>query len=199
MLEWIHYRERDRGGGGRFTEIVGYDHSEELLALGREKCLPRVDFQYFNLNTISIAEALYDLVTCFETLEHVGSCENAILNLHNHVADSGYLVIGVPNELGLPGIIKFLGRMALRKNNTYEDFFDGHSRLRYLLHLMADRPIDVFRDSTKPGYGPHLGFDYRKMEEYLRRELVEKRNWRLLDKRFTRFRMSVLYLLRKMP
>jgi len=185
-----------RANSFNFSKIVGYDHLEGLLELARAKKIPNTEFKYFNLNEVSNVAERFDLVTCFETLEHVGDLENAFMNLFNHLGKKGTLIITVPNETGFIGLIKFLGRLAVRRN-PYRDFFFKMSYYRYMKYLLRNEFIDIFREPNQPGYGPHLGFDYRKLEEYLKNKYLKNKKLDLRDKFFSDLKMNVAYVLIK--
>ena len=149
-------------------EFVGFDRQRDLLALAEARGLPRTTFRQLDLNsTTDVGQ--YDLVTCFETLEHVGDFQTAVRGLLRACADGGHLVISVPYEIGIPGLAKFLGRMVLRKN-AYRDFFDNRSKFRYFMTLLLGRRTDVFREPPQEAWGPHLGFDNSVFESFLRSE-----------------------------
>ena len=60
--------------------VAGMDRSDNVRLAQAQ--YPDVAFSVFNLNTIAQAPpARFDIVTCFETLEHVGSLGNALTNL----------------------------------------------------------------------------------------------------------------------
>ncbi len=181
----------------KFSKIVGYDHEESLLELARAKKIPNAEFKYFDMNEVldNVAER-YDLVTCFETLEHVGKIENAFITLFNHLDTNGLMIITVPNETGFTGLIKFLGRLVVRRN-PYHDFFSNQSPYRYMKCLLRNDFIDGFRKPDQPAYGPHLGFDYRKLEEYIREKYLRSKELELIEKLFTVLKMNVVYVFRK--
>ncbi len=179
----------------RFTRIVGFDHTEELLAFAREKRIPNTEFRYVDLNEVRPVTEQFDVVTCFETLEHVGNPRNAFVNLVNHLEKNGVLIITLPNETGLTGLVKFLGRLLVRRN-PYEGFFDDQSSLKYLGCLLRNDVIDGFRKPNQPGYGPHLGFDYRTFEQYIQETYIKSNQLRVIERRFTRFKMNVMLVFR---
>ncbi len=179
-----------------FAKIVGYDHVEGLLDLARAKKIPNAEFKYFDMNEVCNVEEQFDLVTCFETLEHVGNLENAFVNLFSHLDGKGIIIITVPNETGLIGLIKFLGRLAVRRN-PYRDFFANQSYFKYMKCLLRNDFIDGFRKPHQPGYGPHLGFDYRKFEDYIKENFIRNKQLVLIDKSLTGMKMNVTYVLRK--
>ena len=58
--------------GDRVAHIHGFDHSERLIELARDRNLPGATFDTLNLNELNDEHpGEFDIVTCFETLEHV--------------------------------------------------------------------------------------------------------------------------------
>ena len=151
----------------RSMHLFGFDHSRELLEAARSRELQNAAFDYVDLNAEPAkSHPTFDVVTCFETLEHVGNIQNAIDRLLASCKRSGTIVISVPNEIGLPGLVKYVGRRVLRRK-PYGSFFDDQSELQYVWYLISGRPITTFRNSDARGWGPHLGFDWRVVENYL--------------------------------
>jgi len=179
-----------------FSKIVGYDHVESLLELARAKQIPRAEFKYFNMNKVNKVEERFNLVTCFETLEHVGDYRNAFTNLFNHLDKNGILIITVPNETGFIGLIKFFGRLVLRQN-PYGEFFKEQSFIKYIKYLLKNDFIDIFRKPNQSGYGPHLGFDYRRLENYISDNFIKSKHLELIEKSFTGLKMNVIYVFKK--
>ncbi len=181
----------------KFAEIVGHDHIEDSLALAREKKIPNARFKYFDLNKVTDAEERFGLVTCFETLEHVGDLENSFTNLFNHLRRNGVMIMAVPNETGFIGLIKFLGRFAVRRN-PYPGFFVDQSRFKYMKSLLKNEPVDRFRKPNPLGHGPHLGFDYRTLEDHIKEKFIRNKQLELVEKSFTTLRMNVIYVFKKL-
>ena len=147
--------------------LFGFDHSTELLAAARSRNIDNAVFDYIDLNEPPrTRERLFDVVTCFETLEHVGNVRNAIDTLLSACKAGGTLLISVPNELGLPGLLKYSARRIFRRR-PYEGFFGKQSEPRYVWHLLTGQSISVFRDPNSDGWGPHLGFDWRVVLDHL--------------------------------
>ena len=183
--------------GHEFQSITGYDHSEALIELAVAKDIPDATFRAMDLNIVhSFESATFDIVTCFETLEHVGNATNAIANLVAATKPGGILLVSVPNEVKLAGIMKYLGRMAIRPG-AYGSFFENQSRITYLWRLVSDNPISDFRNPDQPGYGPHLGFDYRQIEQAMDTRYLKTGKLTLLEKHFTKMKMNVTYVFRK--
>ena len=147
--------------------LFGFDHSTELLAAAKSRNIDNAAFDYLDLNETPCArERLFDVVTCFETLEHVGEVHNAIETLLASLQSGGTLVISVPNELGLPGLLKYVARKVFQRR-PYEGFFRGQSEALYVWHLLTGQSISVFRNRPQDGWGPHLGFDWRVVLDHL--------------------------------
>ena len=176
-----------------FGRIVGHDHNEELLALARGKNIPHAEFRLFNLNEVGDVAERFDVVTCFETLEHVASYQTAFVNLYNHLDDGGVLIVTVPNEIGFTGLAKFLGRMALRRN-AYPEFFSDRSRMDYAKTLITGGAVETFRKPSPAGYGPHLGFDYRRLEDFVREGFLAPGKLTVTERFFSGLKMNVVYV-----
>ena len=142
------------------TKVDGFDWTENVTLAS--ELYPEYKFGKFNLNEVYFDGISYDLVTCFETLEHVGSIKNAVSNLLTRRNDSGVLIISVPVEIGVIGIIKYLLKRILYryslplKTNDYN----------YFKSLLKGDDISSYRE-TADGYGSHFGFDYRLIDKYL--------------------------------
>jgi 2-polyprenyl-3-methyl-5-hydroxy-6-metoxy-1,4-benzoquinol methylase len=179
----------------QFLKIIGYDHVEGLLELARAKNIPNAMFKYFDLNEVDKVEECFDLITCFETLEHVGNFKNAFINLFNHIGKRGTLIISIPNETGFIGLIKFLGRIAVRRK-FYRDFFVSQNYLKYMRYLIRNDFIDSFRKPNQPVYS-HLGFDYRKLEEYIEEKFIENKQLKIIEKYFTVLKMNLIFVFKR--
>ncbi len=89
------------------------------------------------------------------------------------------------------------GGMKEIQRSPYGDFFSGRSPVAYFACLLKNGDIETFRKPDQPGYGPHLGFDYRKFEEYIDRNFIQNAKMELVEKNYTGFRMNVIYVLKK--
>ena len=178
-------------------ELFGLDHEEALLNLAKERKIPHASFFEFDLNKVDKKyQSLFNLVTCFETLEHTGNYKNAFDNIYLSCKSSGFILLSVPNEIGFPGIIKFIGRKLLRKN-AYEDFFKNSSEWNYFLTLLTGKDIETFRELEKEGWGPHLGFNYRNFEKYIFDEYINKGKCSLIKKNISFLSFNIIYILKK--
>lgn len=184
------------GNNYKFKKITGYDHIEKLIELAREKNIPNAEFRYIDLNNVTIADSDFDVATCFETLEHVGDYKNAFTNIYNSLKKGGILIITVPNETGMVGLIKFLGRLIVRPN-AYGDFFTNKSHAEYIRHLLTNKHIDGFRRPPSAGYAPHLGFDYRIFKKHIDDAYLKNKKLELIDDFYTGFRTNIIMAFRK--
>jgi len=60
----------------RLSDVVGFDHSKDNLKVAR-KLYSAISFRNIDLNHSIVSNKKFNLVTCFETLEHVGNVECA--------------------------------------------------------------------------------------------------------------------------
>jgi SAM-dependent methyltransferase len=182
---------------GKRWRFYGFDRSERLLVLARDKKLANTEFHQLDLNVpTDVWRERFDLVTCFETLEHTGSFETAVLNLYRACKVGGRIVISIPNEKGIPGLLKYVGRKVVRRN-PYGGFFEGRSELGYLWRLISNQRIDGFRHPPAEGWGPHLGFDSAVFETFLREGLLESGMCRLLRSEASPGMFNHFFLLEK--
>jgi SAM-dependent methyltransferase len=83
------------------AHVVGIDAAAEELAAN-----PDVDERIVgDLATYPFEAATYDLVVCWDVLEHLPRPERAIDNLVRAVKPNGLLVIKVPNVLSVKGVV----------------------------------------------------------------------------------------------
>lgn len=175
----------------------GFDHSEGLLQLAKERNLTDTEFHQLDLNVPNAEwEGRFDVVTCFETLEHTGDYRNALRNLVDACRPGGWVVVSVPNEIGVPGMVKFLGRRVVRRR-PYGKFFEGKSELRYLFHLLANRDVEGFRQPPATGWGPHLGFDSRNLVSEVEASYLRSGRCKLIVRQTSPFAFSHFLVMRR--
>ena len=182
--------------GSNFS-FFGFDHSKELLKIAENKRIDGAEFHFFNLNEINEDWAdTFNIIICLETLEHVGDYKNAILNLYKSSRKNGIIIISIPNEKGVPGILKYVVRKIIRRN-AYGEFFKRKSQLQYIRHLVLNRPIDTFREPGAEGWGPHLGFDWKVMEAHLNKTYIDSNRLRLRARKGSFLNFNFFYVLEK--
>ena len=84
-------------GGATFVD--GVDHAEPIISAARS-FYPRCNVKYTtgDIATYATTEP-YDLVTCFETIEHVNDHEAGLSNHNRLIRPGGVLLISSPNRL----------------------------------------------------------------------------------------------------
>ena len=110
-----------------------------------------------------------------ETLEHIGdkcapwhSRANFIKDLLGLVDENGIIVISVPNMIGIPFLLQWLGMFLL---NQRRESISMANLLR----------ASLFNDTTNlenQWHGTHLGFNHKKLEKALKKDftIVRKKN-----------------------
>jgi len=178
--------------------MEGYDRGSRLLAAARARQLANADFFRLNLNDArKRPRNPGDLVLCFETLEHIGDYRAALAVLHSALKPGGYLLLSMPNEVGVVGLAKLVGRPLLR-NHPYRGFFRSrHASLLYGLSVASGRNISQFRTPARSGWGPHLGFDYREALAYIDQTYLRDGQWTLHHHRGGRLRPNVVLAFRR--
>lgn len=106
-----------------FFDCVGCDISEHAVAVAAER-FPGTEFFVSDVNQISRSER-FDVITCFDVLEHVPDLHQALAHLRTLLADGGTLVMTVPVYDGPVG--KLVG--ILDKDPTHV-----HKNSRYWWH-----------------------------------------------------------------
>lgn len=178
-------------------QIQGFDHALDLLTEAKNRAIPSAQFDTFDLNVEDHRfDSAFEVVTCFETLEHTGDFRMALDNLLRATRPGGLVLLSVPREVGLPGIAKFVARRILRRN-PYGDFFRDRSVLAYTTALLFGRDIEVFRPRHVDSWAVHLGFDYRNFERYLRDRWIARGTCVLLERSLPFPRFNVIYTLRR--
>ena len=177
--------------------FCGFDHSNELLELAKEKNLPNTIYHYINLNNVDDRwNNSFNIVLCLETLEHTGNYENALDTLYSSCKNGGTIIISVPNEKGIPGIFKYFGRKIIRKN-AYGNFFENRSEISYLIHLIFNKQIDQFRESDTDGWGPHLGFDWKVFKNTIEEKYLKTNKLELIFTDDHKLKFGYFYVLKK--
>jgi len=136
------------------------DVDDRLLEYGKAFNMPNTSFRHFDLDYPDPVTPTNDVVLCVSTLEHSAGYRSGLQVLLDACKPGGYIVIGLPYENGLAGIVKFLGRDVLRRH-AYNDFFEHTSRWTYFWTLVTGGRLDQFRNRGAKGYPHHLGWDIR--------------------------------------
>ena len=158
--------------------MAGYDKRRRLVRLARRRDLPATRFGVTDLNDANARVGRPGrVVICLETLEHVGDYRAALRVIHAALRPGGYLILSMPNEVGVVGLIKLLCR-PLTRLRPYRSFFTGTRQLvRYIIAVATYRDLESFRWPPRVGWGPHLGFDHRAVMRHLQRDFFDTGLW----------------------
>ena len=86
---------------GKNPYITGIDISEQQLS--RNACLNEAilgDVQYYDFK-----EASYDIIVCWDVLEHLQRPDLALKNFSQAINKGGFIILGLPNVLSLKGLL----------------------------------------------------------------------------------------------
>tara|TARA_B100000575_G_C23138444_1_gene661954 strand:- start:124 stop:813 length:690 start_codon:yes stop_codon:yes gene_type:complete len=148
------------------VDVYGGDVTDNIYSA--KKLIPNGIFEYFDLCNPKDNFRSFDFVTCFETLEHVGNPKIATQTLINLTKEGGTLLISVPIETGISGLMKLFIKLLIYK----EDFSLECGRYEYAKKLFLNKRIESLRHPAE-FYGPHYGFDWRLIKEFLDKKNIE--------------------------
>jgi 2-polyprenyl-3-methyl-5-hydroxy-6-metoxy-1,4-benzoquinol methylase len=148
---------------------VGMDVSQPSLEVARQR-YPNIEFEVIDLNHEINPEIQFDIITCTETLEHVGDLNTAIDNILRLRKSNGYILVVVPDEIGFIGILRVLWRVGRYGPNAPHCFseFSEHKNIiiKYLWSLLVRERVSKYRDK-RSNWCTHFGFDYRDIDDHL--------------------------------
>jgi SAM-dependent methyltransferase len=164
------------GGSGELTRLVAqrfpkaeifcYEPAPHIFEEARENLA--------GLENVTLVPALeelkgidFDYVFCLEVFEHLPprQTRRTVRGIYRRLKGGGTLVVGVPNELFLPALIKGLFRMMTRRYDSFD------ARPANVLKAAVGRPPKrrPTREIT-PGFAYHFhhtGFDHRELRSTL--------------------------------
>jgi 2-polyprenyl-3-methyl-5-hydroxy-6-metoxy-1,4-benzoquinol methylase len=178
--------------------LHGYDRRVRWLKAARLRGVTRSRFRVLDLNDDSARPVEQgDLVTCLETLEHVGDYGSALQVIHHAVRPGGRVILSMPVEVGPVGLVKLLGR-PLARRRPYADFFcSPGQRLSYTAAVAMGGDIGRYRSPARVVWGPHLGFDHRTVRSHIRHRYVETGLWTVDCVEHSAFGANVFLLVRR--
>ena len=141
-------------------DVYGFDRFRKVVDSARS-AYPHIDFQRADLIDRRIGWGrAFELVCCFETLEHVGDLHLALENIFAAVENGGTLIVTVPVEIGFWGLAKYCVKTLIGYPMDEIDVGRGE----YFLALLMDRDISKYRGESS-GWKTHYGFDWRVLEK----------------------------------
>jgi 2-polyprenyl-3-methyl-5-hydroxy-6-metoxy-1,4-benzoquinol methylase len=100
-------------------EVTGLEASGWAVERARERC-PEADFVLGRVEEVGLASARFDVVTLWDTLEHLPTPLEVLRRVHGWLAPGGWLFVNVPNCESLSS--RLLGRrwvLLLREHLWY--------------------------------------------------------------------------------
>lgn len=188
---------KNNGFKNKDWDFVGYDKNKELIEIAKAKRIKNANFYYLDMNDEQSTSVKYDVVTCFETIEHVGTWKTALSTLMRSCKENGYIIITFPNEIGIQGFMKYIGRKLVRRNPYPGMFNKNNKEFDYFKALCKGSNIEKFRDKNAVGYGPHLGFDYKTVFEYMKVDLLKRNNCSICSIIGSYFDFNILMIIKK--
>ncbi|HEX8122393.1 MAG TPA: class I SAM-dependent methyltransferase [Solirubrobacteraceae bacterium] len=136
------------------ASVTGVDRATAVLDAARPGCPENVELVTGDLRELPFGDRSFDLVVCFEAIEHVDEPERVLRELERVVSADGLVLVSSPNrdvyEPGNPHHLHEYTPAELRE--TLERFF-AHVELRRQANLIASSvmPDDVAaRDALEP-------------------------------------------------
>jgi 2-polyprenyl-3-methyl-5-hydroxy-6-metoxy-1,4-benzoquinol methylase len=80
------------------AEVAGVDIAEPVIEVARQTAAPGVTFSVGDVAALEFASDSFDLVVCFEVIEHVEDADAVLDELRRVLAPDGLLVISSPNR-----------------------------------------------------------------------------------------------------
>jgi len=167
-------------------ELVGFEPLMSLKFPG--------DSISFHSDLRQLLDGQFDIITCFEVLEHFNSKgqREILSNINRLLANNGRVVISIPIEMSFPSIVKNLRRRltlrAIRKPKEYT-FYN-------MWRAFCGKDIPEVRDAE--GYLTHIGFDHKKLEQlFTEFFLVESRSYSPFSVLGVSFNSQIFYVLKK--
>ncbi|MCB0485001.1 MAG: methyltransferase domain-containing protein [Cyclobacteriaceae bacterium] len=163
-------------------KCAGFDHTLENIELASKR-YPGINFHFIDLN-VPLSDEIegYKIVTCFETLEHVGNLRQAIENILSFGRPGTKIIISVPIEIGAMGIMKFLIKTFIL-NYSLEELPGPITKWAYFMDLIKGSRMSKYRDQRE-GWGTHFGFDYREVDDVLNKMKIQFNAFNSFSTRF---------------
>lgn len=156
---WLRYISRFIGSG--FGIDAGWSNaSDEWVLFPENISVAKSDFL-----TYPFKSNAYDMVCCFETLEHVADPQKVINIIKQCLKRGGVAAISIPIEVGLSVFMKELAALLIRYKRTIDpDRAWSFTELAKALFYDVDEIKKKRLESKNFG---HKGFDYREVEKII--------------------------------
>jgi len=139
-----------------YYECEGCDVSTYAISVARKR-LPDVPFSVSDILSLSL-ESHYDIICCFDVLEHIPNLDAAAMKIRNLLNDGGFLVLVVPVYDTLVGqLVSLLDKDPTHIHKESRDFW-----LRKLTDwgFAIKEFHGIFRYSVAGRFYIHFGHPY---------------------------------------
>ena len=114
---------------GNANSVTGVDLDFDAIRYGNHRYKDKNITRFVDDATVFSSEKKYDIITCFETIEHVQDYKLLIQNLHKNLKDNGVLLISTP-------ITKITNQTPNNKYHVIEwNFSDFHKLFESLFNI----------------------------------------------------------------
>ena len=164
-------------GDGLFLNQLKRSSNVQLRLTGYEPYMEGLDNNevpilndWEDVKSLVAEQGKFDIVTSFEVFEHFSPDNQlaALSKIREVLATGGSLVISVPVEIGVPGLVKNVIRKIEQKNKN------PIYSVRNIAKSIVGSPMPEIRDED--GYLPHMGFYFKDLEDVFKKhfEITKK-------------------------
>jgi SAM-dependent methyltransferase len=132
--------------GAQATHVVGVDRAASVLEAARPACPENVELVEGDLRDLPFPDRSFDLVVCFEVVEHLAEPDVALRELERVVAADGVVLVSSPNrDVYEPGNPHHLHEYTPAELRSALERYFVHVELRRQANLIASSvmPDDV--------------------------------------------------------
>lgn len=150
LLEMKSYRPR--------LKTIGYDPLSESEEVNKIKIFKNLE---------DIGSYKFDLITCFEVLEHFNSKnqKEILFQMKSMLKKYGQIIISVPIEIRFPSLIKNIRRLTLSRGKYHT--------IKNTFKCLLEIPVPEVRDLD--GFIPsHIGFNHKIFEKEINEYFIIK-------------------------
>jgi SAM-dependent methyltransferase len=148
------------------TQVTGIDVAEDVVAAAGAAAPDGVRFEVGDVRNLAYPDDSFDVVTCFEVIEHIAEQADALAEIARVLAPGGILLVSSPNrDVYTPGNPHHVRELLPQELEDMLAVHWPHTRLVQQHNFLASAILS--RDGDKPGGG-------RALDGVSVRALVEK-------------------------
>ena len=147
------------------ASLICYEPESSMLDEARQNLNGVANVQ-FSQDIVDCPLETADVVFCLQVFEHLPAeaTSDALSKISALLKPGGIIIVGIPNEVGIPAAYKGLFRMT-RKFGAFDA-----SLKNVVLALIGRPPVERPVREIAPGllyYPHHMGFDFRRFKKNL--------------------------------